>query len=1237
MAEQESRLAIVIDTAGAEARIKALKEQLKDLGGAADNAADDTADLGNSADRASRDTNRLNASAANGEKALDKMGKAAAVAGALLAGGLALSVNKAQSWETALSEINKTVDFASSDGLANMRKELQALTLEIPQTFEELAAVTATGGQLGIAEKDLIHFTKVMAKMGVAFDIPAQQAADSMAKIANVFQIPIASIDGLGDAINTLSNNTPATAAQLIDSLQRVGGVAKVFGLSADATLGLTGALIAMGKPAEVASTAVNSLLTTFSTLDNATKSQYIGFEQLGLDIDKFSKLVKTDGKQAIIEYLEAINQLDQSERIGTNALIVGKEFGDDITMLAGSVGVLENNWAMLGETVNTTKDYFGSMDVEFDKISATSANKMVLFKNNIDGVVASVGDAFIPALNNLLLAMTPMIAAIGTWAASNPELIQQIVVIGGSLLTAVVSMKLFADGVNAAKTTIDGLKFAYTALSSPMALTIIALGALLVAGVLVYQNWEVIKKTISENKLAFGLLAGVIAGVSAALLIVNANLIITTGLAYAQAAGTAIMSAATAVWSVAAGVAAAATWAFNGALAVLTSPILAVVAAIALIAVGGYLVVKNWSAISAGLRAEFEKIKAGVMSAVNSMQAAWDNAVARTRAAFINIGNTISTTLRALPSKMLTIGKQIVDGLVNGIKNGASAATNAIVNMASSVVNAAKSVLQIRSPSRVMTKIGKHTADGMAKGIRSGRKTVKSEAQKMAEDAIKATQDGIKSLERELRLFGNASPVAAIDDDIKQGKYSGDTGRLRNLTSELESKKQVAEINREIAGYGKIIYDNSMLNPNELTKISYELDNANGKYFSINEEAKKLLRTNAAMADEQKLLASATQVLLSGTRELALLETDGSAYSQLAYDLYDASNAMFDLSDAVKTQMLIQAGAIEQAKKSKAANDSITTSLNSIHKELSLLGDNSALAELMYDLNQTDKYAGAAADKFQELVDAVTKLDNIKRGDALTSVMDELAQESPLDKIEADYQRRLEAINDYESQWTDLLGVHSAERTAIEQSYMDAKQQLMLGQSEAMFGALAGMSKGFLGEQSVVYRGLYALEKAYTLSSALLGSKKAIMDAWANTPGGYFAKSFAVGKVVLSTSAITSAIAGLSPKGFKAGGYTGNMGASQVAGVVHGQEYVFDAQSTKNIGVDNLNAMRSGKMPSNGASEVNITVNVDAQGNSSMSGDQSNAVGKQIAAGTKALVMDILRKEKRQGGLLYA
>lgn len=43
---------------------------------------------------------------------------------------------------------------------------------------------------------------------------------------------------------------------------------------------------------------------------------------------------------------------------------------------------------------------------------------------------------------------------------------------------------------------------------------------------------------------------------------------------------------------------------------------------------------------------------------------------------------------------------------------------------------------------------------------------------------------------------------------------------------------------------------------------------------------------------------------------------------------------------------------------------------------------------------------------------------------------------------------------------------------------------------------------------------------------------------------------------------------------GFARGGYTGNRAASAAAGVVHGQEYVFNARATRNIGVGNLEAM---------------------------------------------------------------
>lgn len=67
--------------------------------------------------------------------------------------------------------------------------------------------------------------------------------------------------------------------------------------------------------------------------------------------------------------------------------------------------------------------------------------------------------------------------------------------------------------------------------------------------------------------------------------------------------------------------------------------------------------------------------------------------------------------------------------------------------------------------------------------------------------------------------------------------------------------------------------------------------------------------------------------------------------------------------------------------------------------------------------------------------------------------------------------------------------------------------------------------------------------------------------------------------------------------KGFDEGGYTGTGGKYQPAGVVHKGEYVFDAESTRRIGVQNLEALRSGLRGYSGGGMVggSPTVNVAA------------------------------------------
>ncbi len=66
-------------------------------------------------------------------------------------------------------------------------------------------------------------------------------------------------------------------------------------------------------------------------------------------------------------------------------------------------------------------------------------------------------------------------------------------------------------------------------------------------------------------------------------------------------------------------------------------------------------------------------------------------------------------------------------------------------------------------------------------------------------------------------------------------------------------------------------------------------------------------------------------------------------------------------------------------------------------------------------------------------------------------------------------------------------------------------------------------------------------------------------------------------------TTALASTLAAVGGVGFMKGGYTGDGPKNQVAGQVHSGEYVFDANATKAIGVDNLEAMRrNAKRPGN-------------------------------------------------------
>lgn len=149
------------------------------------------------------------------------------------------------------------------------------------------------------------------------------------------------------------------------------------------------------------------------------------------------------------------------------------------------------------------------------------------------------------------------------------------------------------------------------------------------------------------------------------------------------------------------------------------------------------------------------------------------------------------------------------------------------------------------------------------------------------------------------------------------------------------------------------------------------------------------------------------------------------------------------------------------------------------------------------------------------------------------------------------------------------------------EEAYQNAKLQL---QAKSTAGYMEGMLGGFaslVDENSKTYAVLFAAQKAFAVAQAMLNIPAAYSkayDAVVGTPyiGPYIAPAVGAAAAALQVAQAAS-IKSTNMTGFKSGGYTGNYGVNQEAGVVHGQEYVLNAAATRRVGVDTLNAINNG------------------------------------------------------------
>lgn len=360
--------------------------------------------------------------------------------------GLAAVTKEAISFEDHMLGVAKQVNGArdASGNLTqvytDMREQIQELSKRSPISPNDIADIVTAGARMNVAKEDLMGFTETAIKMGTAFEAPAADIADQMGKVANVFKIPIKNIDDLAGSINYLDDNAISKGADIIEVLQRTGAPASAIGLTSKNVAALGSTFLSLGKAPEVASTSINSLITTLSTLD-ASKVGKAGddFKRLGLTTAQVQKGMATDAQGTIELVLDKLSQVPKEQRILAATNIFGKQFGDDIITISGNMEEYRRQLKLANSEAAKA-----SLNSEYEARLKTTSAQLEIFKNKLSVLAVEVGSVAVPALIKLVNAFTPIINAITTFAKENPTLVATVL----SLITALIGMKLATMGL---------------------------------------------------------------------------------------------------------------------------------------------------------------------------------------------------------------------------------------------------------------------------------------------------------------------------------------------------------------------------------------------------------------------------------------------------------------------------------------------------------------------------------------------------------------------------------------------------------------------------------------------------------------------------------------------------------------------------------------------------------------------------------------------------------------------
>lgn len=375
-----------------------------------------------------------------------------------VAGILGASLKSAIELESAFAGVRKTVDVAGETAqeveanYEKLRKGIIEMTREVPASAEAISGVAEAAGQLGIAEKDILSFSRVIIDLGEATDMTGEIAATQFARFANISGMAQTDYDRLGSTLVNLGNNVAATESEIMELSMRLVGQTSQIGINEHQTLALAAAMKQVGINAEAGGTAMTTIMKKMQSAVGAN----------GKELEKWAKVAGVSGaefkqvfeKDAVVAIDMFIKGLGRAKDNGANLSEVLADLSmkgvyeqDTLLRLAGASDVLSEALALSEEGWRENS----ALTEEAAERYKTTASQIQILKNNAKELAYEIGGILIPIFIEVLNAIRPLIE----WFASLSDETKKTIVIMGLLAAAIGPVLIVVGSMVRAVSTI--------------------------------------------------------------------------------------------------------------------------------------------------------------------------------------------------------------------------------------------------------------------------------------------------------------------------------------------------------------------------------------------------------------------------------------------------------------------------------------------------------------------------------------------------------------------------------------------------------------------------------------------------------------------------------------------------------------------------------------------------------------------------------------------------------------